>query len=81
MQELGLSEQEAEADLSHEELAVLDKTGRLQLPREYLDALGVKGRDMLKVELDGKRIVLSHSEEQQAARSSAGLSNENKVSQ
>jgi ABC-type lipoprotein export system ATPase subunit len=40
----------------HEELAVVDRAGRLQVPREYLDALGVKGQ--IKVELDGNRIVL-----------------------
>jgi ABC-type lipoprotein export system ATPase subunit len=42
----------------HEELAVLDRSGRLQLPREYLDALGIQGRGMLRVELEGDRIVL-----------------------
>jgi ABC-type lipoprotein export system ATPase subunit len=40
----------------HEELAVVDRAGRLQVPREYLDALGVKRQ--VKVELDGDRIVL-----------------------
>lgn len=58
LQELGLSEQEAD-ESSHEELAVLDKAGRLQLPREYLDELGIKGRGMLKAEIDGNRIILT----------------------
>lgn len=58
LQELGLSEQEAD-ESSHEELAVLDKAGRLQLPREYLDELGIKGRGMLKAEIDVNRIILT----------------------
>jgi ABC-type lipoprotein export system ATPase subunit len=61
---LGITNPEAEAEGSHEELAVLDKTGRLQLPREYLDELGIKGRSMLKAELDGDRIILTRREEE-----------------
>jgi ABC-type lipoprotein export system ATPase subunit len=41
---------------THEELAVVDRTGRLQVPREFLDALGI--RRQVKVELEGDRIVL-----------------------
>jgi len=40
------------------ELAVVDKSGRLQIPREYLDALGLKGKNKIKVELEEGRIVL-----------------------
>lgn len=58
LKELGLTEHEAD-ESSHEELAVLDKAGRLQLPREYLDELGIKGRGMLKAEIDGNRIILT----------------------
>jgi bifunctional DNA-binding transcriptional regulator/antitoxin component of YhaV-PrlF toxin-antitoxin module len=47
---------------SHEELAVLDRAGRLQIPREYLDALGVGGRGMMRVELEDGRIVLMPKE-------------------
>ncbi len=54
---LGISESEGE-ERSHEELVVLDRTGRLQLPREYLDALGIKGRGMMRAELENGRIVL-----------------------
>jgi len=43
---------------SHEELAVLDRAGRLQIPGEFLEALGLKGQNKIKVELDGDRIVL-----------------------
>lgn len=42
----------------HEELAVLDKAGRLQIPSEYINALGLKGKNKVKVELDGNRVVL-----------------------
>ena len=44
---------------THDELAVLDRAGRLQLPREYLDALGLGGSDKVKVSLEDGRIVLS----------------------
>ena len=48
---------------SHEELAVLDRSGRLQIPREYLEALGLKEKSKIKVELDGNRIILLPPEE------------------
>lgn len=47
-----------EEDESHEELAVIDKTGRLQIPKEYLEAAGLDGKNKGKVGLDGKRIVI-----------------------
>jgi ABC-type lipoprotein export system ATPase subunit len=49
---------DAQAEDTHEELAVLDRAGRLQLPREYLEARGLTGQNMIKVELEGDRIVL-----------------------
>ena len=42
------------AEDSHEELVVLDRSGRLQLPRDYMDALEIKGGDKVKVELDSE---------------------------
>ncbi|MCK9252134.1 MAG: ABC transporter ATP-binding protein [Clostridiales bacterium] len=75
IQKLGLSERDVETESSHEELAVLDKTGRLQLPREYLDVMGIKGRGMLKAEMDGDRIILTkpteHEQPQATAESAA----------
>ena len=53
-----------EAD-THQELAVVDRSGRLQVPGEYLRALGVEGRDRLQVELEGDRIVLRRPAEEQ----------------
>ena len=50
--------QKAEAESSREELAVLDRVGRLQLPKEYLSALGIKGGDKVKVELEEGAILI-----------------------
>lgn len=55
---------------SHVELAVLDRAGRLQIPKEYLDALNIKSRGKVKVELEDDRIVLYPPEEQQAEKTS-----------
>ncbi len=40
----------------HEELVVLDRAGRLQIPKEYLEALGIKGGDKVRVELEDGHI-------------------------
>lgn len=40
----------------HEELVVLDRAGRLQIPKAYLEELGIKGGDKVKVELENDRI-------------------------
>mgnify|MGYP000129398477 CR=1 FL=1 len=50
-------------DDSHEELAVLDRAGRLQIPAEFIQALGLKGKNKVKVELEGNRVVLYAPEE------------------
>ncbi len=51
-------------ETSHEELVVLDRVGRLQLPKDYLNALGLKGGDKVKVELeDGKILILPKDSE------------------
>jgi len=42
----------------HEEFAVMDSAGRLQIPREYLDQLGVKGKRNVKVVMEDSRVVL-----------------------
>ncbi len=47
---------------THEELAVLDRAGRLQIPREYLERLGMSGAKKVKVELEDDRIVLVNPE-------------------
>jgi len=55
---------DAERHETHEELTVLDRVGRLQIPREYLDALGLAGQNKIKVVLEGKRIVLTRPREE-----------------
>lgn len=47
---------------SHVELAVLDRTGRLQVPREYLDNLGLSGKNKIRVEMENDRILLLNPE-------------------
>ena len=54
---------ELEREEQHVELAVVDATGRLQIPREYLDKLGVKGRSRLRVEVEGDRVVIFNPKE------------------
>ncbi len=45
-----------------EELVVLDRAGRLQIPKEYLEALGIKGGDKVRVELEDGRISVYNSD-------------------
>jgi len=47
---------------THEELAVVDRHGRVQIPEEYMNKLGLKGVSKLKVELEDKKIVFYSSE-------------------
>ncbi len=42
---------------SHEEMVIVDRAGRLQIPREYLEELGIAGR--AKVDLEDGRIVIT----------------------
>ena len=57
-------ETEAEAEEESVELVVLDRTGRLQLPKEYLEALEIKGGSRVKADLDmeAKRIYIEKAE-------------------
>jgi len=47
---------------SHQELAVVDRAGRLQIPHEYLKSLGIDGKGMMRVELEDGHIVLYPSD-------------------
>ena len=49
-------------DEPHEEYAVLDKAGRVQIPRELLESIGVKGNKVSMEIVDG-RIVIGAPEE------------------
>ncbi len=55
-EELGNSQDMIEE--SHEELTVIDKAGRLQIPKEYLEAAGLLGKNKGRVEIDGNRIII-----------------------
>lgn len=53
-----LGESMGEEDDTHVEFAVVDRAGRLQIPREYLDAIKLKDKDKIRVAMEGNRIVL-----------------------
>jgi len=58
LEEIGKGVFASREDDTHEELAVLDRAGRLQIPQEYINALGLKGKNKVKLELEGNRVVL-----------------------
>lgn len=58
LEEIGKGVIGSREDDTHEELAVLDRVGRLQIPLEYINALGLKGKNKVKLELEGNRVVL-----------------------
>lgn len=47
---------------AHEEYAVLDKAGRVQIPRELLEGIGVRG-NKVRMELENGRIVIGAPED------------------
>jgi ABC-type lipoprotein export system ATPase subunit len=61
MQEIeqGLSEMEEE---SHVEYVVIDKAGRLQIPAAYLDSIGLKQKNKVRVMLEDGKITLQPPE-------------------
>ena len=44
---------------SHQEYVVIDKVGRLQIPRHHLEALSIYGRDRVRVDLGNENIVIN----------------------
>lgn len=64
MQAEGDAPAAAEEDYDSEELIVLDRTGRLQLPKDYLEALSIKGGSRVKADLDkeAERIYIQKAE-------------------
>ena len=58
------NEASGEEEFVSEELIVLDRTGRLQLPKEYLEALEIKGGSRVKADLDkeAERICIRKAE-------------------
>jgi ABC-type lipoprotein export system ATPase subunit len=49
-----------EEEESHVELAVLDSAGRIQIPRDYLDGIGLGEMNKLSVELEDGKIILKN---------------------
>lgn len=43
---------------THEELVVIDRHGRLKLPENYMEDIGVNSNSRVKMELEGDRIVI-----------------------
>ena len=60
-----IKEDREQEEETHEELIVLDRAGRLQIPREYLEKIGVQGTNKVKLELEGNRIVLFNPDEKE----------------
>lgn len=54
---LGLREMDAE-DIHQEEFIVVDNFGRLQLPKEATEHLGLHGKARVRIEIGGGRVVL-----------------------
>ena len=52
---------EREGELIHDELAIMDRAGRIQLPRAYVERLGLGGR--VRLHLDADRISIRRAEE------------------
>ncbi len=46
---------------THEEFTVLDQAGRLQIPRDYIERLGLRGK--VKVDFDGEQIIVRPADE------------------
>lgn len=61
MEELERGIAQTEED-SHVEYAILDKAGRLQVPANYLESIGVKDTNKVKLELVEGKIVLTSPE-------------------
>lgn len=51
--------EEAE-ESGHVELSIVDGAGRVQIPQKYLEALGVRGRTKVIVEMEGENILIRH---------------------
>jgi ABC-type lipoprotein export system ATPase subunit len=62
LEEIERGIKQAEGD-SHVEYAILDRAGRLQVPATYLESIGVKNTNKVKLELVEGKIVLTSPEE------------------
>ncbi len=60
LEELAAMESASDAEESHEEFAVMDRSGRLQVPANFLDALGLQDANKVRLHLEEGRIILEH---------------------
>lgn len=49
---------------THEEMVLIDRHGRLKIPEEYLENVGVNKNSRIKMEMDGNRIVIYKQEDE-----------------
>jgi len=76
--ELRKEEVQEEQEDTHEELIVLDRAGRLQIPSDYLEKLGLKGSNKIKLELEGDRIILFNPEKKETSNTESKMAAGNK---
>ena len=57
----------AEFEDPHDEYAVLDRAGRLQIPREMLDELGVEGNRVRLLLEEGRIVIEAPPKEEEAS--------------
>jgi len=64
-EELENSENIFKEEEEQEEFAVIDRAGRLQIPKEYLEKLGLTDKNKLKVEMENGQIIIKapHTDE------------------
>jgi len=57
-EELESSQNEFNESEEKEELIVMDRAGRIQIPKEYIEKLGLTGKNKLKVEMENGQIII-----------------------
>ena len=57
-EELENSQNDFNESEDKEELIVMDRAGRIQIPKEYLEKLGLAGKNKLKVEIEDGQIII-----------------------
>lgn len=46
------------------ELAVIDKVGRVQIPQEFINKIGLNGKNKVKIELEDKKIIIYNPQDE-----------------
>lgn len=47
------------------ELAVIDKVGRVQIPQEFINKIGLNGKNKVKIELEDKKIIIYNPQDEE----------------